>query len=107
MRADVETVHQGAPGQYVQHDVTIVEGTLLASIIGDARAVSSYHHQAPTDPGRGLVPSARAPDGTLEAVEDPHRDFYLGVLWHPEFDGQLEVFEALVAAARTYRKARA
>jgi gamma-glutamyl-gamma-aminobutyrate hydrolase PuuD len=101
-----ETVHQGAPGQYVQHDVTVVRGSLLASIIGNARAVSSYHHQAPAHPGRGLVAAAHAPDGTLEAVEDPDRDFYVGVLWHPEFDGQFELFEALIAAARTHRKAR-
>jgi putative glutamine amidotransferase len=105
--AAAETVHEGAPGQYVQHDVTVVRGTLLASIIGPARAVSSYHHQAPAHPGRGLVAAAHAPDGTLEAVEDPDRDFYVGVLWHPEFDGQYELFEALVAAARAYRKSRA
>ena len=106
-RSDAEIFHQGAPGQYVQHDVTVAEGTLLASIIGSAREVSSYHHQAPAQPGRGLVAVAHAPDGTIEAVEDPEREFYLGVLWHPEFDGQLELFDALAAAARVYRKARA
>jgi gamma-glutamyl-gamma-aminobutyrate hydrolase PuuD len=102
-----ETVHQGAPGQYVQHDVVVAKGSLLASIIGAARAISSFHHQAPARPGRGLVAVAHAPDGTIEAVEDPDREFYLGVLWHPEFDGQLELFDALAAAARVYRKARA
>ncbi|HEX2362074.1 MAG TPA: gamma-glutamyl-gamma-aminobutyrate hydrolase family protein [Jiangellaceae bacterium] len=101
------TVHEGAPGQYVQHDVIPCAGSRLASIIGAARSVSSYHHQAPVRPGRGLVAGAYAPDGTLEAIEDPDRDFYLGVLWHPEFDGQLELFDALVAAARSYRKAKA
>lgn len=100
------TVHEGAPGQYVQHDVMVVPGSLLASIIGDARAVSSFHHQAPAHPGRGLVATAHAPDGTLEAVEDPERNFYIGVLWHPEFDGQFELFDALVAAARSFRKGR-
>jgi putative glutamine amidotransferase len=102
----VATGHQGAPGQYVQHDVAVVRGSKLASIIGTARAVSSYHHQAPAHPGRGLVAVAHAPDGTLEAVEDPDRDFYVGVLWHPEFDGQFELFEGLVAAARHFRKGR-
>jgi putative glutamine amidotransferase len=105
--ADAETVHEGAPGQYVQHDVIVAKGSLLASIIGAARSVSSYHHQAPARAGRGLVAVAHAPDGTLEAVEDPDRDFYVGVLWHPEFDGQLELFDALVSAARRYRKERA
>ena len=103
----VETVHEGAPGEYVRHDIITVEGSLLASIIGRARAVSSFHHQAPVRPGRGLVAAAHAPDGTLEAIEDPARDFYLGVLWHPEFDGQVELFEALVGAAWTFRKGRA
>jgi putative glutamine amidotransferase len=106
-RAEYEVVHQGAPGQYVNHDVTIAEGSKLASIVGTKLTVSSYHHQAPARPGRGMVAVAHAPDGTLEAVEDPDKEFHLGVLWHPEFDGQLGLFYALVAAARAYRRSRA
>ncbi|MGZ4665933.1 MAG: gamma-glutamyl-gamma-aminobutyrate hydrolase family protein [Frankiaceae bacterium] len=34
--------------------------------------------------GDGLREAARAPDGTIEALEDPSRRFTLGVLWHPE-----------------------
>ena len=36
--------------------------------------------------GEGLVVAARAPDGQIEAVEDPEQPFCLGVLWHPEED---------------------
>lgn len=57
-------------------------------------------------PGRGLVPTARAEDGTLEALEDPARAFVVGVLWHPEEGGDPRLFETLVAEARSYRERR-
>ena len=34
--------------------------------------------------GEGLVATATAPDGVIEAIEDPSRRFCLGVQWHPE-----------------------
>jgi len=45
---------------------------------------------------------ARAPDGTVEAVQKTDRDFFLGVQWHPEriFERaqQRGIFEAFVSA---------
>jgi putative glutamine amidotransferase len=46
-------------------------------------AVVSSHRQRIADAGRLRV-VARADDGTIEAVDDPARLFYLGVQWHPE-----------------------
>jgi len=43
----------------------------------------SGHRQAVQDPG-SLRVLARAPDGVIEALDDPNRKFTLGVQWHPE-----------------------
>lgn len=45
--------------------------------------VVSSHRQRITDAGRLRV-VARAEDGTIEAIDDPQRAFYVGVQWHPE-----------------------
>lgn len=45
--------------------------------------VCSSHRQAVDDPGSMRI-VATAPDGTIEAIDQPDRDFYLGVQWHPE-----------------------
>jgi len=53
--------------------------------------------------GRGLTVSGRDLDGIVQAVEDPHRAFLIGVQWHPEFllfsSRQRRLFSALVSAA--------
>jgi len=71
---------------------------------GDSCDVNSRHHQAVKDLGEGLVASASAPDGVVEAVEDPDRRFCLGVQWHPENfwrTGEFRtLFEAFVQACR-------
>jgi gamma-glutamyl-gamma-aminobutyrate hydrolase PuuD len=46
----------------------------------------------------GLVVTARSPDGLIEAVELPTAPFVVGVQWHPEQDGDLRVFDALLGA---------
>ena len=53
--------------------------------------------------GKGLVATATAPDGVIEAVEDPAKRFCLGVQWHPENfyrTGEFRaLFEGLIKAA--------
>ena len=48
-------------------------------------------------PVSGLVVTARAHDGTIEAVEMPGRRYVSGVQWHPEDmvgePEQLQIFE--------------
>lgn len=98
--------HRETPGVFADHDVSVLGGTRLASIVGESVDVKSHHHQGYGEVGAGLVEAARAPDGTLEALEDPTRRFALGVLWHPEEGKDLALFEALVAEAAAYRTAK-
>ncbi|MFL5922199.1 MAG: gamma-glutamyl-gamma-aminobutyrate hydrolase family protein [Gaiellaceae bacterium] len=95
--------HKHTPGAYADHDVQLVSGTRLGSLLGDRAPVKSHHHQGFGRLGEGLHESARADDGTVEALEDPSRRFALGVLWHPEAGEDMRLFEALVAEARAYR----
>lgn len=96
-------VHKETPGVFADHDVAVLPGTKLASILGDRSDVKSHHHQGYGELGSGLREAARAPDGTVEALEDPTRRFTLGVLWHPEEGEDLALFEALVHEAAEYR----
>ncbi|HEY6961050.1 MAG TPA: gamma-glutamyl-gamma-aminobutyrate hydrolase family protein [Gaiellaceae bacterium] len=98
--------HKEVNGVFAEHDVEVVEGTRLASILGDRHDVKSHHHQGFGRLGSGLRESARAGDGTVEGLEDPSRRFTVGVLWHPEAGEDAALFEALVAEAREYGAGR-
>jgi putative glutamine amidotransferase len=97
--------HSAAGENVCSHPVAVVAGSQLARLVGAGPLiVNSYHHQAAL-PGRtgGLVVSATAPDGVIEAVEDPTLPFCLGVQWHPERladqPASRALFAALTAAA--------
>lgn len=89
------------------HSVTVAPGTLLARATGvEELQVNSTHHQAVHRLPAGIVASARAPDGVVEAIEVPERAFVLGVQWHPELLAAPEhaaLYRALVEAARGRR----
>jgi len=75
--------HSGAPER--AHTIDIVPGTHLAAILGTQEMrVNSLHHQAVKAPGHGLIISASARDGVIEAVEMVDQPFVIGVQWHPE-----------------------
>jgi gamma-glutamyl-gamma-aminobutyrate hydrolase PuuD len=67
--------------------------------MGDSATVSCSHHQSIDRLADGLVVTALAPDGVIEGVELASAPFVVGVQWHPEYDGDLRVFAALVHAA--------
>ncbi|MGW7525176.1 gamma-glutamyl-gamma-aminobutyrate hydrolase family protein [Streptomyces sp. NPDC054783] len=92
--------HAEVVGVFGGHPVKPVPGTLYAGIVPEETTVPTYHHQAVDRLGAGLVPSAYAADGTVEAVELPaDRGWVLGVQWHPEMGEDLRVLSALVTAA--------
>ncbi|MFD9907716.1 gamma-glutamyl-gamma-aminobutyrate hydrolase family protein [Streptomyces sp. NPDC059063] len=92
--------HTGGLGVLGTHAVKPVPDTLYATAVPDATTdVPTYHHQAVDRLGRGLIPSAHADDGTVEAIELPGPAWVLGVQWHPEMGTDTRVMEALVRAA--------
>ena len=86
------------------HAVDVASGTRLHDIAGAARLeVNSAHHQAAERVPAGVVVSARAPDGVIEAIEAPAYRFALGVQWHPEYavsPADPLILRAFVDAAR-------
>ena len=89
----------------VTHKVRIEPNTRLQETLQRTSLwVNSKHHQAVKAPAPGLVISAVASDGIIEALEDPTRPFLLGVQWHPEGlwkkdAAARKLFKALIAAA--------
>lgn len=92
---------QNAPRDYPFHDILIKSGSRLASIVESKQIrVNSFHHQAVDQPGKGIYITARAQDGTAEALEASGDLFYLGVQWHPECMSDqhaISLFTALAA----------
>jgi putative glutamine amidotransferase len=86
-------------GVFGQHDVTPVPGTRYAEAVPETSTVPAYHHQAVERLGEGLLASAHATDGTVEAIELPRPAWALGVQWHPEMGDDPRVMRALVEAS--------
>ncbi|WP_405646250.1 gamma-glutamyl-gamma-aminobutyrate hydrolase family protein [Streptomyces uncialis] len=92
--------HVERVGTFGTHPVTAVPGTLYGALAPGVSVVPTYHHQAVDRLGTGLVASAFAEDGTVEAVEAPEAGrWVLGVQWHPEMGDDLRVVRGLVSAA--------
>ncbi|MFO0595957.1 MAG: gamma-glutamyl-gamma-aminobutyrate hydrolase family protein [Myxococcaceae bacterium] len=115
---DIVTEIQGAKSHEQGHDraqphhpIEVTDHSVLAECVGGKGQlmVNSTHHQAVKGVGQGLVASATAPDGVIEAIEFQGKDhFVLGVQWHPELmvdtvPPNLGIYRALVNKARDRR----
>ncbi|MFD5973523.1 gamma-glutamyl-gamma-aminobutyrate hydrolase family protein [Streptomyces bacillaris] len=99
--------HTGGHAVFGGHPVDPVPGTAYAAAVPEQTTVPAYHHQAVDRLGTGLIASAHAPDGTVEALELPDREsLVLGVQWHPEMGEDLRVMTALVDAAGRRQRER-
>ncbi len=91
----------------VAHALEVLDDTRLARAVANGMAshVNSRHHQAVKHIGRGLVATAHASDGIVEAIEAEARPFCVGVQWHPENfwrTGEFQsLFELFAAACRS------
>ena len=90
---------------YLAHEITVEKKSRLGSILGESVVpVNSMHHQAIKDLAPGLLATAYAPDGIIEAVESTGENFCIAVQWHPEElaetqPGMKRLFTSFVAAA--------
>ncbi len=104
------TLTHDLPDEYPRstrlHTVDIKPESRLASILGTTQViVNSLHHQSVQAPAPGVDFTAYAPDGIVEALEVPDKQFILSVQWHPEDlyedDGMMKrLFTEFVNAAR-------
>ena len=68
-----------------RHPIKLERESLLGRAIGKSDvSVNTYHKQAVNQIGRGLRVIATAPDGVIEAFEDPSHPCFVAVQWHPE-----------------------
>ena len=108
-----ETVLHRDPDKrvFVTHLIRIEKGSLLNTVVGYSVAkVNSRHHQAVKDVGEGLVVTARADDGIIEAMEMPGKTFVFATQFHPEqlvntgYTAYRAVFSRLCEEAELYRE---
>lgn len=82
---DTTIEHKVLPGTELEHTVRIIEGTPLYDLLGKGTIkVNSIHHQAVKALGRGLVASAVADDGIIEAYYHEGKRYIRAYQWHPE-----------------------
>ena len=95
----------GLTRDYLAHEVAVAAGSHLGRLMGEDRpSVNSMHHQGIKKLGRGLIPSATAPDGLVEGLEGSE-GFLVAVQWHPEElsdtqPGMKRLFSTFVDAAK-------
>jgi putative glutamine amidotransferase len=87
------------PRSRIAHDVSVEQDSCLAGIVGTrSLPANSSHHQSAKEIGAGLVVTAHAPDGVIEALELPGHPFGLAVQWHPEWLPGVTAHEAIFSA---------
>ena len=103
------------PPSHPRHALIVSSDCILGRALGgDDVSVNSFHHQALLELGEGVVATAVAPDGVVEAIEVPGWPV-LGVQWelqeevriNPRFERVFEWFVAAAASAAGSELSRA
>ncbi len=100
---------RGHARDFLAHEIRIVDDSRLDRLFGTGTIkVNSMHHQGVRDIGAGLVATAYAPDGLVEALEGTGAAYLLAVQWHPEAltekdEATRRLFAGFVEAAGEWR----
>lgn len=104
---------QTAPSSYGTHAVKVEKGSIVGNLLGaDSISVNSFHHQSVRTVAPGLMISATASDGVVEAIEKPGDPRIVGTQFHPEgfvYAGDmrfLPLFSNLVEQAAKYKASK-
>lgn len=107
IRTGVIKHNQKAPSWYGTHNVQLVEGSVLATVLGKTSVyTNTFHHQAVKDVAPNFIVTARTSDGVIEGIEMKGNKKVFGVQFHPEAptskgsDEFLPVFTYLVGLAK-------
>lgn len=100
-----QTLHRAPPREPILHKLEIAPDCQLSALLGRHSETASWHHQAIDRLGDGLIATAWAPDGVIEAVEMPANPALLAVQWHPEITAagdprQQALFDWLITLSR-------
>lgn len=90
--------HNPGGSEFGVIEVAIQPGSRMSGLLGDRITVDCHHHQSVRE-HPGFDATARAADGTTEAMELPGDRFCVGVQWHPEVGTELALLRGLVEAA--------
>lgn len=86
---DIRPLRQHTPNRnslFPIKTATVVAGSKLADIVAMTELpINSLHSQAVDQLGQGLRAAAHDRDGFVQAIENPHKAFLIGVQWHPEY----------------------
>ena len=103
------------PRYVIAHEVWVANGSTLYNLMkekleGEICQVNSRHHQSVKQVASGWEASGTAPDGVIEAIEQPGDVFRLAVQWHPENffrTGEFRpLFEGFIEAASRFSASR-
>jgi putative glutamine amidotransferase len=104
---ELHSNHNADREHHIAHQLKIAPDSQLAKILGVVTIpTNAYHHQALRELGEGLIATAWAEDGIIEAVELADQKFAVGVQSHPEAleskieTGWRKLFTEFVAAAK-------
>ncbi len=98
-------LHRLPPREPTPHAIRIEPKSRLAGLLGTTEVTAmSWHHQAVRKVADGFEVVARAPDGTIEAMEMSAHRWLIAVQWHPELTSasdptQQQLFDRFVQAS--------